>query len=95
MRSLRLLLPLLLGLSVCPAFAADPAVSLEDDPLFNAGTGSALSRAGVPECDAALMDGAAVRIGAVAAMADAPNAIAIARAVLEDGEHCLLCGDGA
>ena len=27
---------------------------LEDDPLFNAGTGSALSRAGVPECDAAL-----------------------------------------
>src|SRR5262245_45947966 len=68
---------------------------LEDDPLFNAGTGSALSRTGVPECDAAVMDGSTVRIGAVAAMADAPNAIAIARAVLEDGEHCLLCGDGA
>ncbi len=68
---------------------------LEDDPLFNAGTGSALSRAGTVECDAAVMDGRTVRIGAVASMADAPNAIAIARAVLEDGEHCLLCGEGA
>jgi beta-aspartyl-peptidase (threonine type) len=68
---------------------------LEDDPLFNAGTGSALSRAGTVECDAALMDGRTVRIGAVACMADAPNAIEIARAVLEDGEHCLLCGEGA
>ena len=68
---------------------------LEDDPLFNAGTGSALTRASTIECDAALMDGRTVRIGAVASMADAPNAIAIARAVLEDGEHCLLCGEGA
>src|SRR6266545_1437037 len=68
---------------------------LEDDPQFNAGTGSALSRAGTVECDAAVMDGASVRIGAVAAMASVPNAIAVARAVLEDGEYCLLCGEGA
>lgn len=68
---------------------------LEDDPLFNAGTGSALTRAGTIECDAALMDGSAVRIGAVASMVDAPQAISVARAVLEDGEHALLCGDGA
>ncbi len=82
------------GASAVDAVAAAVRV-LEDDPLFNAGTGSALTRAGVPECDAALMDGRAVRIGAVAAMAEAPNAIAIARAVLDDGEHCLLCGEGA
>ena len=68
---------------------------LEDDPLFNAGTGSALTRAGTVECDAALMDGATVRIGAVASMLDAPEAISVARAVLEDGEHVLLCGEGA
>lgn len=68
---------------------------LEDDPLFNAGTGSALSRAGTVECDAAVMDGRTVRIGAVASMTDAPSAISIARAVLDDGEHCLLCGEGA
>ena len=68
---------------------------LEDDPLFNAGTGSALTRDGTVECDAALMDGASVRIGAVASMVDAPEAISVARAVLEDGEHALLCGEGA
>lgn len=68
---------------------------LEDDPLFNAGTGSALTRDGTVECDAALMDGRSVRIGAVASMRDAPEAISVARAVLEDGEHALLCGDGA
>jgi L-asparaginase / beta-aspartyl-peptidase len=68
---------------------------LEDDPLFNAGTGSALSRAGTIECDAAIMDGARVRIGAVASMRDVPNAIAVALAVLDDGEHSLLCGQGA
>jgi beta-aspartyl-peptidase (threonine type) len=68
---------------------------LEDDPLFNAGTGSALTRDGTVECDAALMDGQTVRIGAVASMVDAPEAISVARAVLEDGEHALLCGEGA
>lgn len=68
---------------------------LEDDPLFNAGTGSALSRDGRVEVDAAVMDGRTVSIGGVAAMPDAPAAIAIARAVLDDGEHCLLCGEAA
>ena len=68
---------------------------LEDDPLFNAGAGSALTRDGTVECDAALMDGRSVRIGAVASMAFAPEAISLARAVLEDGEHALLCGEGA
>jgi len=68
---------------------------LEDDPLFNAGTGSALARDGTIECDAALMDGASVKIGAVAAMTFAPEAISVARAVLDDGEHALLCGEGA
>lgn len=68
---------------------------LEDDPLFNAGTGSALTRDGTVECDAALMDGESVRIGAVASMVDAPEAISVARALLEDGEHALLCGGGA
>lgn len=69
--------------------------SLEDNPVFNAGTGAALTREGTVECDAAIMDGRTVSIGAVASMANAPNAIAIARAVLDDGEHVLLCGPGA
>ena len=68
---------------------------LEDDPLFNAGTGAALTRAGRVECDAAVMDGRTLRIGAVASMADAPTAVSVARAVLDDGEHVLLVGQGA
>jgi beta-aspartyl-peptidase (threonine type) len=68
---------------------------LEDEPTFNAGLGSALTRDRTVECDAAIMDGTTRRIGAVAAMRDAGQAIAIARAVLDDGEHVLLCGEGA
>src|SRR5262245_66078117 len=65
---------------------------LEDDPEFNAGTGAALTRDGAVETDASVMDGDTRRIGAVAAVPDLGNAIALARAVLEAGEHVLIGG---
>ena len=68
---------------------------LEDDPEFNAGVGSALTRDGTVETDAAVMDGATQRVGAVAAVPDLGRAIALARAVLEAGEHVLLAGPAA
>ena len=68
---------------------------LEDDPEFNAGTGSALTRDGTVETDAAVMDGATRRAGAVAAVPDLGCAIALARAVLDAGEHVLLVGPAA
>jgi L-asparaginase / beta-aspartyl-peptidase len=68
---------------------------LEDDPEFNAGTGSALTRDGTVETDASIMDGATQRVGAVAAVPDLGNAIALARAVLEAGEHVMLAGPSA
>jgi beta-aspartyl-peptidase (threonine type) len=68
---------------------------LEDDPEFNAGTGSVLTREGTIETDAAVMDGATQRVGAVGAVPDLGNAIALARAVLDAGEHVLLCGPAA
>jgi beta-aspartyl-peptidase (threonine type) len=64
---------------------------LEDDPTFNAGTGSVLNRAGEVEVDAAIMSGDG-RVGAVAAVPDLATAVAVARAVLDDGEHVLLAG---
>jgi L-asparaginase / beta-aspartyl-peptidase len=69
--------------------------ALEDDPQFNAGVGSALTRDGTVEVDAAIMDGATLRVGAVGAVRNLRQPIDVARAVLDDGEHVLLVGEGA
>lgn len=66
---------------------------LEDDPLFNAGTGSALNAAGAAEMDAAVASGA--RFGAVAALGGVRNPVRVARKVMEETDHLLLAGDGA
>lgn len=68
---------------------------LEDDPELNAGTGSVLTREGTVETDAAVMDGVTQRAGAVGAVPELGAAIALARAVLEAGEHVLLVGEAA
>jgi beta-aspartyl-peptidase (threonine type) len=76
--------------------AAEAAVIvLEDNPLFNAGTGSTLNSLGQVEMDAAIMAGDSLRAGAVAALRGIKNPIKLARQVLEDGRHVLLAGDGA
>ncbi len=67
---------------------------LEDDPLFNAGTGACLNEDGLIELDASIMDGTG-RAGAVAAMPPFKNAISIARAALEDGRHVMYAAHGA
>ncbi len=68
---------------------------LEDDPLFNAGTGSHLNRLGKVELDASIMEGNDLQAGAVAAVERIRNPILLARAVLERSEHVLLVGKGA
>ena len=70
-------------------------VVLENDPVFNAGTGACLNEEGLIELDAAIMEGARLRAGGVCAMPPFANPIAIARAVLEDGRHVLYAGEGA
>ena len=76
--------------------AAEAAVRvLEDNPLFNAGTGSTLNKLGEVETDAAIVEGISLRAGAVAAISGIKNPIALARRVLEDGRHVMLAGDGA
>ena len=76
--------------------AAEAAVAaLEDNPLFNAGTGSALNSLGKVEMDAAIMEGQSLRAGAVAAVSGIKNPIKLARRVMEDGRHVLLAGKGA
>ena len=77
-------------------YAVEAAVvALEDNPLFNAGTGSTLNHLGKVEMDAAIMQGDELRAGAVAAVSGIKNPIQLARRVLEDGRHVLLAGEGA
>jgi L-asparaginase / beta-aspartyl-peptidase len=68
---------------------------LEDDPLFNAGHGAALTRDGAAELDAAIMDGKHQRAGAVASVRHVKNPIDLARRVMEKSRHVLLVGAGA
>lgn len=68
---------------------------LEDDPLFNAGTGGSLNEHGVVEHDASIMEGRELRAGAVCALRGFAQPIAIARAVLQDGVHVLYAAEGA
>ena len=68
---------------------------LEDSPLFNAGKGAVLTSAGTFELDAAIMDGAALRAGAVAGVKHIRNPIALARLVMDSSPHVLLAGEGA
>lgn len=68
---------------------------LEDDPEFNAGTGSCLNAAGNVELDACVMDGRDLRAGAVAAVSGIRNPVLGARAVMDRSSHVLLAGEGA
>jgi L-asparaginase / beta-aspartyl-peptidase len=68
---------------------------LENDVQFNAGRGAALSREGVAELDAAIMDGATRAAGAVARVTETRSPVVLARAVMENSPHVFLAGIGA
>ena len=68
---------------------------LEDDPCFNAGRGSVLTSEGHVELDAAIMDGATRRAGAVAGLKTTRAPITLARRLMEQGPHVFLSGPGA
>lgn len=74
--------------------AVEASVILEDDPAYNAGTGSRPRLNGVCEMGASVMTSEG-RIGAVAALAGVKNPIRVARMVMERTPHILLAGEGA
>jgi L-asparaginase / beta-aspartyl-peptidase len=75
--------------------AAEAAVRvLEDDPVFNAGFGSVLNSDGEVEMDAAMMEGSALALGAVAGVRRVRNPVRVARAMLP-ALPALLAGAGA
>lgn len=76
--------------------AVEAAVrSMEDNPLFNAGRGSALNERGEVEMEASLMNGKDKAAGAVCLLKNVKNPVALARAVLERTTHLYLGGEGA
>jgi beta-aspartyl-peptidase (threonine type) len=68
---------------------------MEDDPTFDAGTGSFLNEDGKAELDAAVMEGVGLKAGAVASVGRFKNPCELALAVMERTDHVLLIGDGA
>ena len=70
-------------------------ISMEDNPVFNAGTGSTLNLLGEVETDAALMDGENLEGAGVALVRGVKNPIRLARIVMERTDHALIAGYGA
>ncbi|MDB5859660.1 MAG: asparaginase [Ramlibacter sp.] len=86
----------LLASGGCALDAVTLAVELlEDCPLFNAGHGAVFTHDETHELDAAVMDGATLRAGAVACVTRIKRPVRAARAVMEHSEHVLFTGAGA
>ena len=76
--------------------AVEAAVkSLEDNPLFNAGRGSALNENAEVEMDAAVMQGNGQKSGAVSIVKNVKNPVSLARAIMEKTAHIYLGDMGA
>jgi beta-aspartyl-peptidase (threonine type) len=76
--------------------AVEAAVrTMEDDPIFNAGVGAALTSLGHAEHDASIMDGSTRAAGSVTGTRRVRNPITLARRVLETSPHVCLSAAGA
>ena len=70
-------------------------IQLENNPLFNAGKGAVFTHDGKNELDASIMCGKTLMAGAVAGVQNIVNPISLAKTVMQQSEHVLLCGKGA
>jgi L-asparaginase / beta-aspartyl-peptidase len=76
--------------------AVEKAINwLEDDPLFDAGTGSHLNAEGIVEMDAIIIDAEKRNFGAVAGVSRVRYPISLARLVLEETDHNFFVGSNA
>lgn len=82
------------GGSATDAVVAAVAV-LEASPWFNAGVGAVFTSAGTIELDAAMMEGATRRAGAVTGVTSTESPIALARTLMDKGPHVFLGGMAA
>ena len=71
------------------------AISLEDNPVFDAGTGGYLNQDGIVELDALIVDGSNYNFGAIGGVTAVQNPITLARKVMTETEQCFFVGEGA
>jgi beta-aspartyl-peptidase (threonine type) len=69
--------------------------SMEGSGLYDAGRGAYYIRDGIPEMDAAMMDGRTLQAGSVASVKHIANPIHLARLVMEKTPHVMPVADGA
>nr|WP_274427354.1 isoaspartyl peptidase/L-asparaginase [Chelativorans sp. YIM 93263] len=65
-------------------------VALEENRLFNAGSGSVLTSEATVEMDAAIMDGCSLNAGAVIGLKTVRNPVRLARQVMDKSDHVVL-----
>ena len=70
-------------------------ISLEDNPVFDAGKGSVLTADQTIEMDAIIIDGDTLNFGAVAGISNFTHPVSIARTILERSDHVFFTGEGA
>lgn len=73
----------------------EAVASLEDDPIFNAGTGSVLNARDDVEMDASVMAGDTLAAGGVACIQRVRNPVLVAKRVLQVSDCVLLAGPAA
>jgi len=69
--------------------------SLENCSLFNAGRGAVFTHQGKNELDASIMEGKNQMAGAVAGVSYIKNPVTLAKTIMQNSEHVLMCGNGA
>ncbi|PZU50622.1 MAG: isoaspartyl peptidase/L-asparaginase [Sphingomonas sp.] len=79
------------GGSATDAVVATVSV-LEASPWFNAGVGAVFTSAGTIELDAAVMDGASLKSGAVTGVKNTQSPVGLARTLMANGPHVFLAG---
>ena len=70
-------------------------VTLEDNPLFNAGKGAVFNHIGGHEMDAAIMQGIDLKAGAACGVSSIKNPVLLAKAIMEKSEHVMMASQGA
>ena len=70
-------------------------VALENNPIFDSGTGGYLNQDGIVELDALIVDGAKHDFAGVAGVTMIKNPVILARRIMEDTPYCFFIGDGA